>query len=77
MKHKARKIVSRFDYGYPDQLRSLMAAVRDVLARREMNASEPPATQDAWDRLKIAVLESEQVLRKPWKHRSQTFQKRI
>ena len=63
--HKPRKLATRIRYGYPEQLRSLVAAVRDVQARREMNASEPPATQDAWDRLKVAVLESERLLQKP------------
>jgi hypothetical protein len=45
-------------------LRRLIAAVRDVRARREMNAAESPATQDAWDRLQLAVLEAEQRLEK-------------
>lgn len=63
--HKPRKLATRIRYGYPEQLRSLVAAVRDVQAHREMNASESPAMQDAWDRLRVAVLEAEQVLQKP------------
>lgn len=72
--HKPRKLPARIRYGYPEQLRSLVAAVRDVQTHREMNAAEPPEVQDSWDRLKIAVLESERTLMKP---RPQTFQKRI
>jgi hypothetical protein len=43
----------------------LMSAARDVRRRRDMTAAEPPATQEAWDRLQLAVLEAERVLRKP------------
>lgn len=48
-----------------DTLRNLVAAVRDVSRRRQMNAAEPPATQDAWDRLQLAVRESERILVNP------------
>jgi len=47
---------------YEIVLRRLIAAVHDAQAHRQMNAAEPPETQDAWDRLKLAVLESEQRL---------------
>jgi len=48
-----------------NQLRKLIAAVRDVQTHRQMNAAEPPAQQDAWERLQLAVLESERILAKP------------
>jgi hypothetical protein len=48
-----------------NQLHKLIAAVRDVRARRQMTAPEPPEMQDAWDRLQVAVLESERLLAKP------------
>lgn len=46
-------------------LRKVLAAVKDVRAHRRMNAPEDPETQDAWDRLRVAVLEAERTLQKP------------
>ena len=40
----------------------LVTEVRRVRRHRQMNAAEPPAAQDAWDRLHLAVLEAEQAL---------------
>jgi hypothetical protein len=45
-------------------LRQLIAAAAGVRARRRMNAPEDPETQDAWDRLRVAVLEAERALQK-------------
>lgn len=64
-KHTARKIPDRIKHGYPETLRRLVVAVRDVQARRQMTAPEPPEMQDAWDRLRLAVLESERLLVNP------------
>jgi len=60
--HKARKTAKRIQRGYPETLRRVLAAVHDVRTHRQMNAAESPASQDAWDRLRIAVLEAEQRL---------------
>lgn len=50
-------------FRYERALLRLVAEVRRVREHREIDAAEPPATQDAWDRLHIAVLEAERVLR--------------
>jgi hypothetical protein len=47
------------------ELRKMIAVVHDVRKYRQMNAAEPPAQQDAWDRLQIAVLEAERLLTPP------------
>ncbi|MDE2020916.1 MAG: hypothetical protein KGJ13_11320 [Patescibacteria group bacterium] len=70
---KNKKIASRvvrvqnqtmFDIRAAESMRRLIVAVNDVWAHRQMNAHESPETQDAWDRLRIAVLESEHLLNK-------------
>lgn len=45
-------------------LREILAAVQDVFRHRNMNSPEPPATQEAWNRLNLAVLETERLLDK-------------
>jgi hypothetical protein len=43
----------------------LVLAMRDVRGHRQMNAAESPETQDAWDRLKVVMIEVERLLEKP------------
>lgn len=50
-------------FQYEKSLLHLVAAVHAVRKYRQMNAAEPPESQDAWDRLIIAVLEAEHILR--------------
>ena len=45
-----------------DTIHRLLITIRNVRLHRDMNAAEPPAVQDSWDRLKIAVLEAERIL---------------
>jgi hypothetical protein len=54
-----------FDLRASDRLRQLIVAVKDVRAHRQVNAHESGESQDAWDRLALAVLESERLLEKP------------
>jgi hypothetical protein len=48
--------------GLETSVTDLIAAVRAVRQHRQMNAAEPPESQDAWDRLALAVLETERAL---------------
>lgn len=68
MKRKSKQTTARFnkrDVTVTEKLRRLIVAVREVRGHRQMNASESPDMQDAWDRLTLAVLEAEQILKPP------------
>ena len=65
MKHTHRKVSDRIRNGKPAIFRQLVQAVHEVQSLHQMNAAHSPAAQGAWDRLRVAVLESERILEKP------------